>query len=406
MLAAMSELATAALAGPPAILGGEPAFPEGLPLVRPAIPDAELVAGDLRRILESGVLTNGPFVRDLESRVAEYLGVRNAVAVASCTLGLMVVLRARGLTGDVVLPSFTFAATAHAAVWAGLRPTFADVDPQTLTLSPASARERAGEGAVAILATHTYGTPCDVEGLEALAEDRGLFLVFDAAHALGSRVGDRPVGRFGDAEVFSLTPTKLVVAGEGGIIATDDDDLAETCRIAREYGNPGDYDSRVVGLNARMPEINAALATRSLERLDQAVAHRNDLAARYRARLSEASGLRFPDVRRGDRSTYKDFTILVDPSAFGLDARCLGQALAAEMIETRRYYAPPVHAHQAYRHLDTPDLPTTEHAAHRVLTLPLWSEMTSDQVARVVQAIRRIQAHPESAGACEGMGRC
>jgi dTDP-4-amino-4,6-dideoxygalactose transaminase len=304
----------------------------------------------------------------------------------------------------VILPSFTFAATAHAVVWAGLRPVFADIDPRTMTLSPDSVRVRVGGDTAAVVATHVYGTPCDVGALEGLAEDRKLSLIFDAAHALGSRVDGRPVGRFGDAEVFSLTPTKLVVAGEGGIIATDDDDLAEACRLTREYGNPGDYDSRVVGLNARLSEVHAALAVRSLEHLDEAVARRNELAEGYRGLLSQLPGLTFPETRRGDLSTYKDFTILIEPTAFGLDAPALGGSLAAEGIETRRYYAPPVHLHHAYRHRGTPRLPATEQVAARVLTLPMWTELEPEHVARVCQAIQRIHAHPESAGAREGTG--
>jgi dTDP-4-amino-4,6-dideoxygalactose transaminase len=397
-------VATGTLAGKPAVLGGEPAFPDGLSLVRPELPSPDAVARDVRAIVDSRVLTNGPFVRRLEERVADYVGTRHAVAVASCTAGLMLVFRAREPSGGVVVPSFTFSATVHAVAWNGLEPVFADVEPQTLTLDPARVREALDAGAAAVLATHTFGTPCDVNGLWAAASDAGVPLFFDAAHALGSRLGGTPMGRFGDAEVFSLTPTKLVVAGEGGIIATDDDDLAEACRIGREYANPGDYDTRFVGLNARMSEFHGALALRSLDGLDARVARRGELAARYREGLA-LQGITFPTVRDGDVSTFKDFTILVEPEGFGVDAPCLAGALAAEGIDTRRYYAPPVHAQQAYRHLRAPDLPVTEWAVARVLTLPLWSEMTEAQVDRVAEAVARIGRYPEVAGTCAGEGR-
>jgi dTDP-4-amino-4,6-dideoxygalactose transaminase len=395
-------VAETALEGRPALLGGTPAFPDGLPLVRPAVPDPEQVAADVRAILESRQLTNGPRVRELEERIAAYVGVRHCVAVASCTLGLMLVLRARGLAGDVVVPSFTFSATVHAVAWNGLRPVFADVDARTLTVTPDTVRGVAGPGAVAVLATHVFGTPCDVEGLEEEARDRGIDLIFDAAHALGSRHLGTPVGRFGTAEVFSLTPTKLVVAGEGGVIATDDGDLAEACRIGREYGQPGDYDTRFVGLNARMSEVHAALALRSLEGLDERVAHRGALAERYRGFLSPVPGVTFPEVLPGDVSTYKDLSLLVDPDGFGVDATCLGRSLAAEGIDTRRYYSPPVHTHRAYRDLPPASLPVTDRVARRALTLPLWSEMTEDDVGRVAAAVARIQRYPEVAAACAG----
>jgi dTDP-4-amino-4,6-dideoxygalactose transaminase len=348
------------------------------------------VAREVRSILESGVLTNGPYVAEFERRAADYLKVRHCVAVSSCTSGLMLVLRAAGLSGDVLLPSFTFAATAHAVAWNGLRPAFVDIDPRTLTLSAATAMWGTGMRTSAILATHTYGTPCDVDGLAAAAERSGIRLFYDAAHAFGSRHQGRPMGGFGDAEVFSLTPTKPVVAGEGGIIATNDEELAEACRIGREYAKEPDYDTRFVGLNARMSEFHAAVALSSLDGLDDRVAERNRVAELYREALGSTPGITFPEVRPGDLSTYKDFTILVEQQEFGVQAASLAEALAAEGIDVRRYYSPPVHRMRPYRNSDI-SLPVTEHAAARVLTLPLWVGMTDDHVARVADAISRIR---------------
>jgi dTDP-4-amino-4,6-dideoxygalactose transaminase len=378
----------------PAILGGRPAFPEGLPLVRPAVPDPDAVAEEVRGILADRVLTNGPRVRELEQRAAEYLGVRHCVAVSSCTSGLMLVLRAADLSGDVVLPSFTFAATAHAVSWNGLRPVFADIDPATLTLSAKAAAKATGVRTSAILATHVYGTPCDIERLAAVARANGIRLFFDAAHAFGSRHGATPVGGFGDAEVFSLSPTKVLVAGEGGIIATNDDLLADRCRIGRDYGNPGNYDCLFVGLNARMSEFHAALALHSLEGLGERIERRNELAALYRQGLSEIPGIGFPRVPGGDRTTYKDFTVLVEQERFGLDAEVLARALMAEGIETRRYFAPPVHKMRAYGHLNGTNghLPVTERVSSAVLALPIWSDLTDSQVTRVTEAVSRIGA--------------
>jgi dTDP-4-amino-4,6-dideoxygalactose transaminase len=366
-----------------------------VPLTRPSVPDPVIMAPYLDKILSSGVLTNGPYVRELEQAAAAHLGVDHCVAVASCTAGLMLVLRAAGLSGDVVLPSFTFMATAHAVVWNGLRPVFADVDPGSLTLSPEAVERAIGVRTSAILATHLYGTPCDIGGLSELARSHGIRLFFDAAHAFGSNHLGSPVGRFGDAEIFSLSPTKIVVAGEGGIIATDDASLADRCRIGRDYGNPGDYDCQFVGLNARMSEFHAAMALVSLEGLNERVRRRNMLAGLYRERLSDVPGLRFPEVRDGDRSTYKDFTVLVDPDAFGIDADGLSAALAAVGIETRRYYSPPVHEMRAYRssHVADGGLPNTVAAARCALTLPMWSEMSEQTVVRVVEAVERIRAH-------------
>jgi dTDP-4-amino-4,6-dideoxygalactose transaminase len=379
----------------PAVLGGTPAFPEGLPLAVPSVPPGKAVLRDIEGILDSGVLTNGPYVRELESRAAEYLGVRHCIAVSSCTSGLMLVLRASELYGDVVVPSFTFAATAHAVVWNGLRPVFSDIDPSTLTLSAGSVLRTTGVRASAILATHTYGTPCDVEALADAARREGVKLFFDAAHAFGSQRGGVSVGGFGDAEVFSLSPTKVLVACEGGIISTNDDLLAERCRMGRDYGNPGDYNCEFVGLNARMSEVHAAIALRSMDDLDDRIERRNELADHYRRLLGDIPGISFPFVRDADRSTYKDLTIVVDPVEFGVDADELGDVLAAEGIETRRYYAPPVHEMRAYRFLAggkaASRLPVTEEMSSKVLSLPLWPSMTEAQVRRVAEVLERIQ---------------
>ena len=383
----------------PAIRGGTPMFPDGVPLARPTFSDPAAIGREVERIVASEMLTNGPTVQRLEERAAEYLGVRHCVAVASCTAGLMLVLRASEISGDVILPSFTFAATAHAVSWNGLRPVFADVDPGTLTLDPSCVERAIGVRVSAVLATHVYGTACDIEGLSAVARRNGIELFFDAAHAFGSRHAGTLVGGSGAAEVFSLTPTKTLIAGEGGIIATNDDLLAERCRIGRNYGNPGDYDCRFVGLNARMSELHAVLALASFDDLEKRIERRNVVAAAYRAHLGPIPGISFPTVPQGDRSTYKDLTVLVDASEFGMSADDLGVALAAEGIETRRYYSPPVHKMRAYASVSTDaSLPITEMAAANALTLPLWTQMTTPDIERIAGAIRRIRMHMAGAG--------
>lgn len=367
----------------------DPIFPEGLALVHPSIPDVDAVADDVKSILASGMLTNGAYVRRFEEAAQRFLGVRNCVAVASCTQGLMLVLRATGMTGEVIIPSFTFAATAHAVQWNGLTPVFADIDPLTLTMSPESAEAAITSKTSAIMATHLYGTPCDTEGLQDVADRHGLSLFFDAAHAFGSTHGGVNVGNFGTAEVFSLSPTKVLIAGEGGIVATDDDDLAYRLRVGRDYGNPGDYDCLYVGLNARMSEFHAALGLRSLETLPERIERRNELAEMYRQALGDIPGISFPSVGPGDVSTYKDFTIVVDADVFGMDAASLASALKADGIDSRRYYFPPVHEMKSYAYLENrsgADIPVTERVSRQVLTLPLWTDMSSEQVKGVAKA--------------------
>lgn len=378
------------------MLGGPQAFPGGLPLVRPFLPDTAILADRLRSILDSGRLTNGATVVELEDRVAALLGVAHVVGVASCTSGLMLVLQALGATGRVVMPSFTFAASAHAVVWAGGSPDFAEVDAATCTLDPADAAALV-DGASAMTATHLYGTPCDTDALQALADGAGIPLVYDAAHALGSTRGGVPVGGFGTAEVFSLSPTKVVVACEGGLVATADGGLAEACRLGRDYGNAGDYDCRFPGLNARMSEVHAAVALASLDGLEERLAHRRDLVDRFAAAVAGVPGLALAAVVAGDTSTHKDLTVIVDHRSFGLTPVELARALEADGIDSRRYYHPPIHLQKAYagRWPQRRDLPVTEELSARVLTLPLWSHMEVEQVTTLADAVARIH---ESAG--------
>lgn len=382
-----------------ATLGGEPAFPDGLPLTRVVVPDRERLGKRLDAILDSGILTAGPTVRELEEQAADLLEVPHVVAVASCTTGLMLALQAVDATGPVVMPGFTFSATAHAAAWAGGRPVFADIEPTALTLDPDDAAGRL-DGARALMATHIYGTPCQVEQIDKIAAEAGIPVIYDAAHGLGSRRAGRPIGNFGAAEVFSMTPTKVAPAGEGGLVATHDDGLAEHVRLARNYGNPGDYNCRFPGLNARMSELHAAVGLASLSELPARIDRRNELAGLFASGVDGLPGIRLPTVEGGDVSTYKDLTIVVDEQQYGLDVPALAEALRAEGVDTRRYFYPAVHRQDAYAHLgEPPSLPVTDMLAPRVLTLPLWTHMDDATVGSLADLVVRCHESAASVAA-------
>lgn len=377
----------------PAILGGPRAFPDGLALVRPHVGDVDALTTRLGTVLASGNLTNGPTVRELEEQLADRLAVRHVMAVSSCTAGLMLVLQSQGVRGRVVMPSFTFAASAHAVSWAGGTPAFADIEPESLTLDPDSAARQL-DGAAAMTATHIYGTPCHVEDLQKLADDAGIPLVYDAAHALGSVRRGKPIGGFGTAEVFSMSPTKVTTAAEGGIVATDDDEVAEHVRLGRNYGNSGDYDCAFPGLNARMSELHAAVALSGLVGLDERLTRRRALVDTFWARVSGVPGIRQPVVADDDLSTYKDLTIVVTPDELGLDVPAVTAALQAEGIDSRRYFYPPIHRQKAYADsASSLDLPVTDDLSQRVITPPLWSAMSDAEVERLADLVVRLHEH-------------
>jgi dTDP-4-amino-4,6-dideoxygalactose transaminase len=372
----------------PAVLGGAAAFPDGLPIARPAVPPLDAVVDRYRPSHEAGVLTNGPLVRELETQVCERLDVRNVVAVSSCTAGLLLTLRLSG-HGPVVLPSFTFSASAHAVAWNGRPTRFVECDPDSFQVDVESV-ERAIDGAGTILATHVFGAPCDATRLSGLAASAGVGLVFDAAHALGASHQGRAIGGWGVAEIFSLSPTKPVVAGEGGLVATNDDDLAAGLRIGRDYGNPGDYNTRFVGLNARMSELHAALALESLDGLDTHLAHRRELASHYREGFAKVPGVRVQAIPATDTSTYKDLTVAIDDD-FRISRDALVSALRAEGVQTRCYFDPPVHRQQS--HADGTRLPVTDDVSSRVLSLPLHVGMSTTDVERLIEAVAALHAH-------------
>ncbi|MFJ8045221.1 DegT/DnrJ/EryC1/StrS family aminotransferase [Kitasatospora sp. NPDC096147] len=384
----------------PAFLGGTPVFPDGLPLTRVQVPDREGLLARLGTVLDSGMLTNGRTVAELEERAAELLEVPHVVAVSNCTAGLMLVLQAAGVGGGrpVLMPGFTFSATAHAAHWAGGTPLFAEAREQDITLDPADAEARlkAADSPAALMATHVYGTPCQTEEIQRIADAAGVPVVYDAAHGFGSRRKGVPVGNFGLAEVFSMSPTKVAVAGEGGLVATRDAALAKTLRTGRDYGNPGDYNTLFPGLNARMSELHAAVGLTWVEGLPERVAHRGALVAEFARATAGLPGLRLALPEEGDVSTFKDLTLILDAEAFGLTALQLGTALKAEGIDTRRYFHPPVQRQQSYAHLGQADaLPVTDRLADSVLTVPLWTHMDAATVRRTAEAVSRIQPYAE-----------
>jgi dTDP-4-amino-4,6-dideoxygalactose transaminase len=374
----------------PAHFGGSPAFAERFRFIAPTLPDLEKVIQNYGQAFESGLITNAKCVARFEESAAEYLGARHCVAVSSCTSGLMLVMRALGLTGEVIVPSFTFFATGHAIRWNSLRPVLADCDRRTWNVDIADIESKITPRTSAILAVHMYGNPSDVRGLESVAARHGLKLIFDAAHAFGSKYRGIPTGQFGDAEVFSLSPTKLLVAGEGGLVATNDALLAQALRVMRNYGDNGSYDPEWIGMNARMSEFNAALALTGLPLLEAKVTRRNEVARLYTERLAELPGLRFQAVHPEDVHTFKDYSIHVKPEEFGLDRNELAAALLADNIETKKYFYPPLHKQTLYKQFKTVDLPATDFVADNILSLPIYEALSNETIERVADSIHRI----------------
>lgn len=366
-------------------------------MARPCLPAPELILPTIEKIIASGHLTKGPELALFEEESANYVGVKHTVGMSSCTSGLMLCLQAlrrrlpKTSRPRIAVPSFTFLASVTALVWAGFEPVFVEVDPTSMNICLDDLEEVLKNDEVsAVLAVHCFGNPVPLQRIEALCEHAGARLMFDAAHGFGSIHEGRKVGRGGWCQVFSLTPTKMVVAGEGGLVCTDDEELAEELRVGREYGNDGSYDTVFSGLNARLSEMHCSLARASLAMLEDVVAHRNQVAGALMKALAEVPGIGFQEITPRSRTTYKDFTIVVDPEAYGLSRDRLVEALSAEGVPTRKYFSPPCHQHKAFREYAGRPLPRTETLAARCLSLPLLDMETVDPL---VSTLAKIQEH-------------
>ncbi|MBI5159758.1 DegT/DnrJ/EryC1/StrS family aminotransferase [Candidatus Micrarchaeota archaeon] len=380
----------------PAILGGKPIFEEQIPIIRPTIKDyaTEQFMEKIRKILESNRVTNSENVKMLEAKIAEYSGVKEAVCVSSCTSGLVLAIQALGLQGkEVLVPSFTFHSTAHACKWNNCKIKFIECNEKTFNVSIGDLEEKITRETAGIIGVHVFGNPCETKKIQEIADARGIKIVYDSAHGLGATQSGKKVGSFGTCEVFSASPTKLLVTMEGGIVTTNDSELAKKLRIARNYGDSGNYDCEFAGLNARMEEINATLGIEMLSKINEYVANRNEYANKYTARLEKIPGITFQEITHDSTSTYKDFAILINEEKFGVGRNEVYEALKKENIASKKYFHPPVHQQKAYRTGET--MLNTEKISNSVLCVPIYSKMTDETINGVCKAVAQIQNYAE-----------
>jgi dTDP-4-amino-4,6-dideoxygalactose transaminase len=373
---------------PLAILGAPPRFSEPLHVGRPNTGDRSVFLGHVEAMLDRKWLTNnGPLVQEFERRIADDLGVRHCVAICNGTVALEIAIRALGLTGEVIVPSWTFIATAHALAWQGLTPVFADVDLKTQNLSPESVRAAITPRTSGIMAVHTWGRPASVEALTALADEFELQLMFDAAHGYRCTHKGTRIGAFGACEVLSFHATKVFNTLEGGAVVTNDDALAERMRLMRNFGFAG-YDNVVhPGTNGKMIEASAAMGLTNLDALDGFVAANRERYDIFRERLSMVPGITMVEYDEREESNFHYIVASVDaPSRVKRDA--LIDVLHAENILARKYFWPGCHAMKPYATspLRVP-LPATESIAAHNIVLPSGPSLSLDDVHTICDVI-------------------
>ena len=379
-----------------AFFGGPPAFSEPLHVGRPNIGSRKAFLRRVEAILDSRWFTNdGPMVREFERTVARHIGVEHCVAMCNGTAALQNAIRALDLTGEVIVPSFTFIATVHALQCEHLTPVFADIDPDTCTLDPASVERLITPHTSAVLGVHVWGHPCDVESLETICRRHGLTLLFDAAHGFGCSHRGTMIGNFGACEVLSFHATKFLNTFEGGAVVTNDDALAGRLRRMRNFGFTGKDRVVHVGDNAKMSEICAAMGLSGFEVIDETIEVNRRNHAWYSEALSGVPGLRLRPYPRSQRSNYQYVVIDVDDS-YPLGRDALVSLLHSENVLARRYFYPGCHEMEPYRSL-FPDagrrLPHTIRVCDRVMSLPTGTAVGPREIRQIGELLRFVAKH-------------
>lgn len=388
-----------------ALHGGRPVRQRLLPYGRQSLEDADIAA--VVDVLRSDWLTSGPQIGYFERAFAERVGAPHAVAFSSGTAALHGAMVAAGIgPGDEVLTTpLTFCATANSVRYVGADPVFVDVEERTLQVDPTAVAARIGPRTRALLPVDYAGHPADLEALQALAKQAGLLLIEDAAHALGAELGPRRIGSIADLTTFSFHPVKHIACGEGGMVTTADDELARRLRRFRNHGLDSEardrrdgarwaYDQVELGFNYRLTDLAAALGTSQLTRLDDNLAQRRAIAARYHATLAQHPELQLLPERPGCTSAYHLFPVRFDTTALAVSRDELLAVFRAEGIGVNVHYV-PVPSLSYYRALGhrPEDCPRALDATNRLLSLPMFHGMTEGDVEDVLTAVDKVLAH-------------
>lgn len=376
-----------------AINGAMPAFDEPLHVGRPNVGSRDLFMRLAREIFDRRWFSNnGPLVQQLEARIADYLRVDHCVAMCNGTIALEIAIRALGLSGEVIVPSYSFVATAHALHWQGITPVFADIDPATHNLDPAAVRSMITPRTSGIIGVHLWGRGAPIDELQAISREHDLQLMFDAAHAFGSSIGGRMIGGFGRAEVLSFHATKFFNTFEGGAVVTNDGDLADAMRLMRNFGFSG-YDNVIhPGTNGKMIEVCAAMGLSNLDSLGDVIdANRRNWYA-YAAGITELPGLSLLRYDESERNNFQYVVLEVSEDCpAGRDE--IVAALQQENVLARKYFWPGCHRMKPYRDLFPHAglvLPNTCAVAEKVVVLPTGTTLPVGAIDTIVAVLRTV----------------
>jgi len=375
-----------------ALFGGKPLFSEALHVGRPNIGNRKEFEARVKDILDRRWLTNGgQYVKQFEQRIADFVGVKYCVAMCNATVALEIAIRALGLTGEVIVPSFTFIATAHALQWQDITPVFCDIDPQTHTLDASKVEQVITPRTTGIIGVHLWGNHCNIEALSEIAKRRNLKLLFDSAHAFGCSYRGGMIGRFGEAEVFSFHATKFLNSLEGGAVVTNNRDLAEKIGLMKNFGFTYYDKTDFIGTNGKMNEISAAMGLTNLDSIDDFIGVNRCNYEQYARELSGLEGVTLLTYDETEKCNYQYIVLEIDQTRTILNRDQIMEILHSENVLARRYFYPGCHMMEPYRSYFPHArllLPETENLAQRVLCLPTGTGVNGSDIGLICQIIR------------------
>lgn len=359
-------------------------------VTQPHLPPLEEFIPYLQKIWDSKILTNGgPFHKQLEQALCEYLGVKHLSLFTNATIALVTALQALRISGEVITTPYSFVATAHSLLWNGIKPVFVDIDPQTLNLDPSKIEAAITSSTTAIMPVHCYGHPCDVEAIQRIAENYNLRVIYDAAHAFGVQDAGGSILRHGDLSVLSFHATKVFNTFEGGAIICPDAKTKHHIDHLKNFGFVNETTVVAAGINGKMSEINAAFGMLQLQYIEQALVRRKEIDAAYRVALADVPGIQCLGDACEKVANYAYFPILVQ-SDYRLSRDALYEKLKSQGIHARRYFYPLISDFSMYRELPSArleNLPVSVNAAKQVLCLPIFPSLSKESMERIIRVL-------------------
>lgn len=358
---------------------------EKILVTRSSMPPAEEFFHEIRPLWDSCWLTNmGPKHNEFQSKLKEYLQVKNIALFVNGHMALELALQAMNLQGEVITTPFTFASTTHAIVRNGLEPVFCDIDPVSFTIDTGKIEELITDKTCALLPVHVYGNICDVGAIDKIAKKYGLKVIYDAAHAFGETYKDAGVGNLGDASVFSFHATKVFNSIEGGAVSYHDENTGRVLKDLKNFGIHDPESVEAVGANAKMNEFCAAMGICNLRRIDEEIGKRKNAAETYRMRLSGIEGLQINHESEDVRSNYAYFPVVIEEKVFGSSREEVHRKLEENGIMARKYFYPLTSTFAAFHgKFDAGRTPVALHISKRVLTLPLYADIREADIHRI-----------------------